>query len=186
MTNFYANITLGGPSPEEITAFLKAEGTVAYVSPAVREAVVVFHEDMSGQEGLAARLSEKFQCPALLVMVYGQSVLLYTLFEDGRQTDAYVSSPHGDLELDGEAPAGNAAVLCAAFDAERFERRVETVLRKEAKPGQPFEYAINRHGELLGALGLPVFAAGAGFATIELGELPAGKGFSAGQMVRSG
>jgi hypothetical protein len=185
MSNFYANITLGGPSPQDVVAFLKNEGVIAYVSPAVREAVVVFHEDMSGQESLAGRLSEKFECPALLVLVYGQAVLLYTLFENGRQTDAYVSSPHGDLELDGEAPPGNAAVLCAAFDAERFERRVESILRKEGKAGQPYEYAANRHGELFQALGLPVFAAGAGFASIEIGEMPAGKGFDPRALVRT-
>ncbi len=148
--------------------------------------LVVFHEDLGGQEDLAARLSAQFSCPALLVMVYGQSVLLYHLYEDGIQTDAYVSSPHTDLELDEPAPPGDAARLCEAFDADRFERRVESILAKEAKPDQPYAYAINRHGELARALKLPIFAAGTGFAAIEMGELPEGAGFDPTQLIRTG
>jgi hypothetical protein len=185
LSTFYSNITLKGPAQADLLEFLNAQGDVAYVSPEVKGAVIVFHEDMSKQENLAARLSWKFDCPALLVMVYGQAVLLYHLYQDGKQADAYVSSPHGDLELDGDPPPGDAAILCAAFEAERFERRVESILRKEAKPGQPYEYAANRHGELFRALGLPLFGVGVGFPNIDVGEMPAGEGFDPSQMMRT-
>jgi hypothetical protein len=185
MSTYYANIALKGPAQHDVLAFLKAHGDVAYVSPVVKESLVVFHQDLSTQEDLAARLSAEFICPALLVMNYGQGILLYHLYQDGRQVDAYVSSPHGELELDGPAPAGDAAVLCQAFDADRFERRVATLLAREGKPGQPYEYAANRHGELASALGLPVFAAGTGFDAIELGEVPMGKGFELRELRRS-
>jgi hypothetical protein len=185
MSRFYANITLLGPAPHDVAAYLKKLGAVAYVSSAFRAALVVFHESLSQQEELAANLSAKFSCSALLVMAYGETVLLYHLYRNGEKVDAYVSTPHDDLELDGDAPPGDAAVLCAAFDAERFERRVETILRKEGKPGHPYAYAANRHGELVQALGLPAFAAGAGFDAIEIGETPMGKGFNLSEMVKT-
>jgi hypothetical protein len=185
MSRFYANITLQGPAPQDVLAYLKELGAVAYVSSAFRHALVVFHEDLSGQEDLAANLSAKFSCPALLVMAYGEAVLLYHLYRDGIKIDEYVSSPHTDLELEGDAPPGNASILCAAFGAERFERRVESILRKEGKPEHAFAYAANRHGELFQALGLPAFAAGAGFDAIEIGETPMGTGFDLGQLMRT-
>ena len=148
MARFYANITLQGPTPPDVVAYLKEIAAVAYVSSAFRGALVVFHENLSQQEELAANLSAKFSCPALLVMAYGENVLLYHLYGNGEKTDAYVSSPHDGLELDGLRAPGNAAILCAAFEAERFERRVETILRKEGKLGHPYAYAANRHGEL--------------------------------------
>jgi hypothetical protein len=185
LSRFYANITLKGSTSSDVATYLSEQHESAYVSPSVKDAVVVFHEDMQNQEALAAKLSAHFSCPALLVMAYAEIILLYHLYQNGAQTDAYVSSPHGDLELESPAPPGNASVLCAAFEADRFERRVESILRKEGKPDQPFANAINRHGELFQALGLPVFAAGASFQSIEIGEMPAGKGFDAGAMVRT-
>jgi len=185
MSHFYSNITLRGVGSENVLACLKEHGDIAYVSPAMKDAVVVFHEDLAGQEELAARLSLRLGCPALLAMVYGQSILLYQLYQSGRQIDAYVSSPHDDLELEHPAPPGDAAILCAAFQAERFERRVETILRKVTKPDQPYAYAINRHGELARALGLPLIAAGAGFEAIEMGELPQAPGFDSRLLIRT-
>ncbi|HWE01155.1 MAG TPA: hypothetical protein VG326_02005 [Tepidisphaeraceae bacterium] len=186
MPGFYANITLKGPAAPDVAAYLKEVGAVAYVSSAFRGALVVFHEDLSRQEALAADLSARFACPALLVMGFGETVLLYHLYQSGQKADAYVSSPHGDLDLDGDAPPGNAGILCAAFDAARFERRVEAILRREGKPGHPYAYAANRHGELTQALGIPTFAAAAGFEAIELGETPMGNGFELTELMKIG
>lgn len=185
MSRFYANITLKGISAADVVAFLNDRHESAYVSPAVKNAIVVFHEDLQNQESIAGRLSAHFSCPALLVMMYAETILLYHLYENGGQTDAYVSSPHADLQLDAPAPPGSAAILCKAFEADRFERRVESVLRKESKPDHPFASAINRHGELFQSLGLPLFAAGAGFQTIEIGEIPMGKGFDIAALART-
>jgi hypothetical protein len=184
LSRFYANITLKGPAAADVVDYLRKQNESAYVSPAVRDAIVVFHEDMQNQESLAGGLSAQFSCPVLLVMAFAETILLYHLYENGVQTDAYVSSPHADLELE-VAPPGDAAVLCAAFEADRFQRRVESILRKETKSDHPFANAINRHGELFGALGLPQFAAGASFQSIEIGEIPMGKGFDVEEMVRT-
>lgn len=185
MAGFYANITLSGPSQADALAFLKRRHAVSYVSPTVRGATVVFHEDLGSQEHLASALSAAFDCPALLVMNYGGAVLLYHLYVNGEQADAYVSSPHDDLELPGPAPEGNAQTLAAAFDMEHRAASVERVLRRPTHPTKGYALAINRHGELARALGLPLFAAGAGYQAIELGELPAGEGFDPSQLLRT-
>ena len=186
MNNFYANITVAGPAQPDVLAYLNASRHVAYVAATVRGATVVFHEDFASQEDVAAGLSAHFRCPALLAMVFGGTVLLYHLYADGGQADAYVSTPHEGLELDGPAPAGNAETLCAAFGMERRAAGVARVLNRPTKPDTDYALAVNRHGELLRALGLPLFAAGAGFAAIEAGELPAGPGFDPAGLVRTG
>ena len=188
MSGYYANITLHGPAQREVCAFLTASGHVAYVAPTVKQNTVVFHEDLGAQERLAASLSAHFHCPALLVMAYGEAVLLYELWANGGRADAYVSTPHEGLELDGPTPEGDAAVLCGAFGVEmdHLVRRVERILRTPTKPNGEYAYAANRHGELARALGLPLFAAGAGFGGIEVGELPQGEGFEPSKLLRTG
>lgn len=188
MSSYYANITLQGPGHEEVSTFLNRAGQVAYVAPGAKRGTVIFHEDFGAQEQLAKALSAEFQSPVLLVMGFGESVLLYQLYVKGEHADAYVSSPHEGLELDGPAPAGDAAVLCAAFGIEmpHLVRRVERILNTPTRPTTDYAYAANRHGELARALGLPMFAAGAGFSGIELGELPEGSGFDPSSMQRTG
>lgn len=187
MSRFYANITLQGPDQRDVVARLNAAHQVAYVAPTVKGSTVVFHEDLGRQEELAGALSEHFACPALLVMNYAGTVLLYHLYVNGKQADAYVSSPHDELEgLEEPVPEGSAAVLCAAFGIEHRAASVERVLRRPTHPTHGYALAENRHGELARALGLPLFAAGAGFADIEVGELPMGHGFDPSRLVRSG
>lgn len=190
MSEFYANIVLSrdGAAMERdaVALFLKRRPSAAYLARGVRGEIVVFHQDFAAQEALAAALSAQFSCAALLAMVFGRSVLLYQLYQQGRQVDSYVSSPADGLELDGPPPPGAAAILCAAFSAERFERRVQSILDRVATPDSPYEYAVNRHGDLLGALRLPAIAAGTGFAQIELGDLPAAPDFDPLDLVRVG
>lgn len=188
MSGFYANITLHGPDQKEVVAFLTASGHPAYVAPTVKANTVVFHEDLGAQERIAAVLSAHFHCPALLVMAYGEAVLLYELYLKGSRADAYVSSPHEGLELDGPTPEGDPAALCGAFGIEmdHFVRRVERILRTPAKPNGEYAYAANRHGELARALKLPLFAVAAGYAGIELGELPEGEGFDPTRLIKTG
>ena len=182
----YANITLHGPARDDVVVALKAIGAVAYVSNTVRDSTVVFHEDLAGQEHLAAELSQRLACAALVVMTYGQRVLLYQLYESGQLTDQYVSEHVEELLGASNPPAGDAERLCDAFGRPSAARRVTTILGKVAKDAQPYAYAANRHGELCQALGLPQFAVQASYAAIEHGELPAGPGFEAGALVPTG
>ena len=187
VSRFYANITLHGPAPAAVVAYLNARGAVAYVSPAAKAATVVYHQDLSTQEDLAVGLSAHFGCPALLAMCYDDTILLYHLDANGEQIDAYVSSPHDDLDTGGQpAPEGDPAALAAAFGMEHRTANVERVLRRPTDPTRGYALAVNRHGELARALGLPLFAAGAGFRDVEMGELPAGPGFDPAGLVRTG
>src|SRR5881392_4124068 len=98
MAHYYANITVQGPARQDVITFLKKHGVVAYVSPTVKAATVIWHEDLASQEPLAAALSADLNCPALVVMGYGEAILMYTLYVRGAAADAYVSSPHDGLE----------------------------------------------------------------------------------------
>src|SRR5205085_9425079 len=133
---------------------------------------------------LAAELSARFECPALVVMSYGEGILLYTLFVKGSRADAYVSTPHEDLDLVEDAPAGNAQVLCDTFEREKAIQSVEKILRRKTDPANPVTLAANRHGELARALNLPLFAAGVGFRDIEVGEMPGGPEFDVATLVK--
>ena len=182
----YANITLQGPAQDDVVAHLKSRGVAAYISNSVRGATVIFHEDLASQEPLAADLSAMFDCPALVVMTYGQRVLLYQLYLGGVPADAYVSEHVEELLGSQDAPPGDAEKLCDAFARPAAVRRVSTVLAKAAKDGQPYAYAANRHGDLFAALHLPLFAVNASFAAIGHGELPAGDGFDATALAKTG
>lgn len=185
----YANIVLKAADQAQVVRTLNELGAVAYVAPTQRGATAVFHEDLSGQEHLAAALSARLNCTALLAMTLGTMVLLYQLYVNGDLIDTYVSEPHDELELDSLTEvAGDAAKLCSAFDADRKLRSVDRILRKEATPTNDYSYAINRHGELLRALDLPLCAAGASFSGIETGEAvhPEGPTAVLAQCVRTG
>lgn len=187
MPRYYANITLDGPAAAEVARFLTSRRIVAYVAAAPKSKTVVFHEDLGAQEQTAGALSAHFRCPALLVMDYGGTVLLYHLYVGGEQADAYVSRPHDELEAGAESlPEGNAAALSAAFGMEHRTASVERILRRPTHPTKGYELAVNRHGELARALGLPQFAAGIGFRDIAVGELPAGQGFDPATLLRTG
>jgi hypothetical protein len=185
--DFYSNILLRNVGDvRDVVSFLNAGHHAAYVAPAPGGYALVCHEDLDTQESVAAALSGRFEGSALLVMALGGTILLYHLYLNGGQADAYVSSPHEGLELDGSTPEGNAEALCAAFGMEHRVASVERVLRRPTKPNTDYAYAINRHGELLRALKLPLFAAGASFRAIESGELPHGAGFDPATLVRTG
>src|SRR4051794_40527690 len=104
MPRYYANVTLDGPDATDVATHLTSRSVVAYVAPAPKSKTVVFHEDLGAQEQTASQLSAHFRCPALLVMDYGGTVLLYHLYVGGEQVDAYVSRPHDELETPDAEP----------------------------------------------------------------------------------
>lgn len=187
MSLYYSNITLRGPDQKDVFVYLKKQHIPAYVAPTVKASTVVFHGDMGDQENVAAALSREFDCPALLAMVFNNTILLYQLYQSGGKTDAYVSRPHDELESGPDPmPEGDPAVLCRAFDMDHRATAVERILRRPTKPNTDYAYAANRHGELARALGLPLLAVGTSYRDIEMGELPGGQQFDVGAMVRTG
>jgi len=185
MGNFYTNTTLRGPSQDEVVSYLNGLGRTTYVSPVEKGCVVVFDElgdtqDTDALADLTRSLSAQFHCPAWVVLNHDDDVLWYQLYQDGALKDEYNSAPdYFDSSQGAEPGGGDAKALCAAFGAEGAEDRVEAILRDE----ECF-FALERHADLLQALGAPDFAVGGGYRYLEGGEIP--PGLDQSTLVRTG
>lgn len=177
MGNFYTNYTLRGPSQEDVAAALA--GRDAIVTPEHNGCVVVFDEESEAQDPeiiaeLATHLSGRFLCPLLVVTNHDDDILFYQLFLNGELTDEYDSTPdyfEGGMEgADHDPEGGDTEKLCAAFGVKRT-KRVEKILRKAAFDGDAYAFAVERHGDLAEALGLPSFSVGMGYRSVATGEL---------------
>jgi hypothetical protein len=179
MGNFYTNYTLRGPNQQLVASALA--GRSAIVSPAQDGCVVVFDQESDEQNQeiiaeLASRLSGQFQCPVLAVSNHDDDILWYQLYLSGGLEDEYNSTPGyfetGDEEAAMAGPeGGDARKLCAAFGADAVAE-VEGILRKSSADGDGYTFAVERHGDLAAALGIPSFGVGAGFEYLSSGELP--------------
>jgi hypothetical protein len=153
--SFYVNYTVRSADQAAVVKSLK--GRRAYVTPVKDGALVVTvnHDD---------------------------DMLWYGLFDKGRLTDEYNSWP--DYFEHGTSPptGGDARKLCAAFGRGGKEKEVETVLREASREEDGYVFAMERHADLVQALGLPAFAVGCGFNYVEEGELP--EGLSEGDLVK--
>ena len=175
MGNFYTNYTLRGPSQQSVANVLA--GRSAIVTPAQDGCVVVFDEESDEQNSeviaeLAAKLSGNLNCPLLAVLNHDDDIFWYQFYLNGELLDEYNSSPNyfGESEEGPEtsAPAGgDAKKLCSAFEAKSVAK-VEHILRD--KDG--YTFAVERHADLVDALGIPSFGVGACFENFSGGELP--------------
>ena len=178
MGNFYTNHTLKGTSQQAVAKVLA--GRSAVVTPTKDGCVVVFDEQSDDQDphvvsALAKRLSREFGCPALAVLNHDDDILWYQLYVDGSLTDEYDSCPgYFEDEEPSEPSGGDANNLCQAFDAVDNASTVESILRKSAFDDNGYVFAVERHMDLVQALGIPSFGAGAGYRNILNGELPDG------------
>jgi hypothetical protein len=176
MGNFYVNYTLRGVSQKAVAQALA--GRTAYVSPEDHSCVVVYDEESDSQDQdviteLAQRLSDELNCTVLAVLNHDDDVFWYNLCTKGKVVDEYDSSPdHFDGGDEESAPSGgNAKKLCAAFGTTEVEE-VDKILHDSSEEDSEYAFAVERHGALAHALGLPEFSVGAGFQTISEGELP--------------
>jgi hypothetical protein len=178
MGNFYTNYTLRGPSQQAVAAALA--GRKAIVTPPHNGCVVAFDEASDDQDQeriveLATRLSSELRCAVLAVLNHDDDILWYQLYEGGKLTDEYDSSPgYFDPSVEPSAPAGgDAQRLCTAFGAGEAAA-VEAVLRKSSYDEGGYVFAFERHADLVRALGLPEFAVGTAYASFEREEFPEG------------
>src|SRR5918998_758933 len=157
MGSFYANLTLRTDDATAVARALSELGRDAYVAPAESGAVVVF--DRLAEEGprevaqLAARLTRRFGCAGLAVIVADDDVLWYALHQRGDAVDEYDSCPGYGTRAEKAPSGGDARRLCAAFGALGREEAVRAILHEGAPT---FETA--RHQALVEALGLPLTA----------------------------
>lgn len=184
MGNFYTNYSLPGVTPSAVAAALA--GRSALVSPSVNNVVVVFDEQSESQDievmtQLGAELSSKCKCPVLAAMNHDDDVLWYGLFQNGQLVDEYNSCPgYFDDSVESDEPSGgDAEKLASAFGVKK-SGPVKKVLRAS---DEDYTFAIERHGALAKALGLPSFAVGGGYGSIDSGERP--KGLTADSLLRT-
>ena len=160
-------------------AALKGRSTI--VTQEQDGCVVVFDEESDSQNDeiiaeFASRLSGQLRCTLLAVLNHDDDILWYQLYLNGALVDEYNSTP-GYFETEDEEAAtagpegGDAQKLCDAFESKAV-KEVERILRKPSGDDGGYVFAVERHGDLMGTLGIPAFGAGASFETISSGELP--------------
>ena len=180
---FYVNYTLRGPNQDAVAAELA--GRAAIVSPEQERCVVVYDEESESQDDelireLASRLSGRFQCPLLAVLNHDDDILKYWLFLNGELMDEYDSTPGyfgGDDEDDQSASSlggpegGNANLLCRLFEMNSVAE-IESILRRPAGDRYGYIFAIDRHTDLVAALGITTLGVAAGYELLSNGEIP--------------
>ncbi|HEV3009680.1 MAG TPA: hypothetical protein VGX52_11640 [Burkholderiales bacterium] len=180
MGSFYVNYTVRSGDQAAVAKSLK--GRKAYVTPAKDGALVVTDEAAESQDIDAVRevgelLSTSMNTQVLAVLNHDDDMLWFGLFDKGRLTDEYNSAP-AYFEGGNDPPTGgDARKLCAAFGKAGKEKDLDAVLKKT-----DYVVAMERHADLVSALGLPDFAVGCGFNYLEEGELP--EGLAAGDLVQ--
>ncbi len=121
--------------------------------------------------------------PVLAIVVHDDDILFFQLYENGEITDDYDSSPgYFDPDAEPSAPVGgDAELLCVAFGTANVAE-VSEILRKSTYDDDGPD-AVDRHVQLVSALGLPPWTVCAGFNYFSDGELP--EGLSEGDLLRS-
>ena len=187
MGSFYTNITLKGQTQQQAVEAMA--GRVAFVSPTVRDATVIFDQECEEQltaalAALAAQLSTTLSCPALAVMNHDDDVLWLQLFEGGSSPGGeYVSAP-GYFTGTSSPPAGSdPGALATAFGVPQAADEVERILQ-QGTGESGYVFALEQHSDLLKALGLPSFASEVGFTYLSEGEFPVG--FEEASFIRLG
>jgi hypothetical protein len=180
MGNFYTNITLQGPTQDEVAEALAAMGRSAYVSPTVDGFTVVFHAECEMQDDrvlrrLTADLTTYLACPGLAVLDHDDDILWYALYTNGELIDEYNSCPdYFELQQPPALNGGDPAKLIEAFGVTADADETRRVLRASNEGDDGFVFAFERHEALARLLGLPLFAVACGFRCINQGELPEG------------
>jgi hypothetical protein len=118
----------------------------------------------------------------LAVLNHDDDILWYQLYLSGKLADEYDSAP-GYFEGELSPPAGgDAQKLCSAFAASAVGE-VESVLRKSSLDEGGYVFAVDRHTDLVRALGISSFGIGSGFRYVSRGELP--EGLEEAELVRT-
>ena len=171
MGNFYTNYTLKGPSQQAVASALK--GRTAVVTPDYIGYVTVFDEQSDTQDqeiisDLAIRLSREFSCPVFAVLNHDDDILWFQLYENGELLDEYNSTPGYFENVGPSSPTGgDAKKLCAIFDSSNVSA-VEKILRKALLDKDGYAFAVQRHADLVNALGLPEIGVGFAYASFDM------------------
>ena len=178
MGSFYTNYTVYGTNHRDVAEALA--GRTAIVTPEHNGCVVVFdkesdEQDVSKIATLASKLSRVLKTSVLALLNHDDDILWYQFYQNGELADEYNSAPgYFDPTAEPSPPVGGSPqVLCAAFGVSDIAA-VEGVLRKSSFDEGGYSFAIERHSDLVAALGISDFAVGTAYASFEYGEYPEG------------
>lgn len=177
MGNFYTNFTFKGVSQVEVAKALA--GRTAFVTTEQDGCVMAFDEEADDQNEevishVAKETSSALKCPVLAILNHDDDILWYQLYVNGKLVDQYDSAPgYFDGDFDSSPEGSDAQILCGAFGSKNVAE-VEKILRKSAEEEDGYVFAVERHAELVTALGIPAWVVGAGYDSLEGGELPEG------------
>lgn len=171
MGNFYVNHAVRTTDHDRVKDLLA--GRDAYISPVINGIAAVYDKEADSQDeditaGLAKLLSAKMDTVVMAILNHDDDILMYWLSDRGTQTDAYNSTPNYFSDtLDTSVPSGgNSQVLCRSFGSPNFEA-AERILRSD-----DYVFALDRHLDLLNALGVTPEILYLGYRHLEAGDFP--------------
>jgi hypothetical protein len=179
---FYVNITTRKAQSHEVIDFLKSNNLSAYIIVGPEDFCSIYEQicdtqNMNHISAILCELSRHFSCPAIGVMNHDNDILAYELWLNGEKVDEYDSCPDCfDPEPGGnvEPIGGNAKLLSELMGQNPNEKSIEDVLRAFGGGDLDFVFAVERHGALAKAVGLPSHTVGYGFNYLSEGVIPEG------------
>ncbi len=166
---------------------LSCRARQAFVFPTVNGFTTFCDSEAETQDpgilhALAREVSLEFRCPVFCVLNHDDDILWYALYENGELMDEYDSYP-GYFEGYFSLPkGGDATKLCRVLGTVHKEAKVEEILRKPHNE-RGYVVELDRHQDLVEALGLPKASVGFGYRYLERGEAP--EGIEEGDLKRS-
>src|SRR5215813_4784192 len=134
----YTNVALRGPSQQQVAKAVGERRGV--VSPTTNNFTLFADQEFDSHEEnkiitIAAQLSTRLACPALVIMEFDDDVLHYRLIEAGTVVDEYNSCPdYFDFAATNVPPrgpiGGNATRLATVLGNPDSRERIESILRK--------------------------------------------------------
>lgn len=161
MGNWYANIALKGPSQTDVLGALREWNRTALVSAPTRGFVVVYDRacramDGDDSERLAARLTSRFGCVAVIALNADDDVLWLCAYDRGKRAAEYDSSTPS---------RSGAAALCRALGWPLVTPVLWVVLQG------PMIFEVLRHRAVCRLLGMPGYLCTCGYPEDDDGTL---------------
>lgn len=176
MGSFYVNVTVRGPTQEDVIAAVGERA--AYVSQTVAGCTLILDESCESQLEaeiitFAAVLSYRLHCPAFSAFVHDDDIFVYWLHRDGALLDIYNSNPGAfappGMTFTGPV-GGNASLLASTFEV--AESASLSAALQAPHGAEKYVLETSRHRDLAEALGLPPFSAGLGYHYLQRGDTP--------------
>lgn len=175
----YANVTFRHEDAEAVARVIADMHRYVVISPVDKGCVVAFdrESDVNGEliVDFARILSEKIQCVAMAVMNHQDGVLLYWLFDSGKELDSYISRPDffgGDPMPRG----GDAIALAHAWQQYDTVEQIGNILHADEhqQPSKRYPSETLRHGDLADTLGISTWGVGFGYTLLAEDKFPEG------------